>query len=72
MPIFSALKMEATGSSETSVVKRPVRLHIAGDAILYGDRGENLKSYTSTEQLCGQPVVSYCDGFVAFFRHAFR
>jgi hypothetical protein len=40
--------MEATRSSETSVLTRPIQHHIAEDHILQSHRRENLKSYTVT------------------------
>jgi hypothetical protein len=44
--IFSTLKMEATRSYETSVIKRPTRRHIPEDGILnnycFGAISENL------------------------------
>jgi hypothetical protein len=39
------LMMEATRSSETSVIKRSTRRYIAKDGILYSHRRENIKSY---------------------------
>jgi hypothetical protein len=42
---FSALKMEAIRSSETSVHTRSTRLHIPEDSILHSHHCENLKSY---------------------------
>jgi hypothetical protein len=42
---FSALKMEAILSSETSVYTRFIQHHIPEDGILHSQRCENLKSY---------------------------
>jgi hypothetical protein len=45
--ILFTLKIEATSSSETSVLSRPTRYHIIEDGILHNDRSGNLKSYIS-------------------------
>jgi hypothetical protein len=42
---FSALKMKAIHSSETSVHTRSTRRHFPEDGILHSQRRENLKSY---------------------------
>jgi hypothetical protein len=42
---FSALKMEAIRSSETSVHTRSTQRHIPEDGILHSHRCENLKSF---------------------------
>jgi hypothetical protein len=42
---FSNLKMEAIGSSESSVHTRSTRCHIPEDGIFHSHRRENLKSY---------------------------
>jgi hypothetical protein len=46
--IYSALKMEATRSSETSVHIKPARLNIPQGEILRSHRRENLKSYNKS------------------------
>jgi hypothetical protein len=46
-PILSTLKMEATKSSEMSVLTRSTRRHIPEDGILHSHRRENLKYYTA-------------------------
>jgi hypothetical protein len=43
--IFSTLKMEATRSSETSVLTRPTRRNIPENCILHSHGRENLISY---------------------------
>jgi hypothetical protein len=43
--IRSTLMMEATHSSETSIIARTARRHIPEDGILHSDSRENLKSY---------------------------
>jgi hypothetical protein len=49
--ISSALKMEATRSSETSVHIKPARLNNPGDEIHRSHRPENLKAYNNSSLL---------------------
>jgi hypothetical protein len=45
------MKMEATGSSETSVYNKPTRRHIPEDDILHSHCRENDKSYKECKYL---------------------
>jgi hypothetical protein len=46
-PILVSLMMEATCSSETSVLRRTTHHNIPEDDILHSHRSENLESYTA-------------------------
>jgi hypothetical protein len=46
-PLLVTLVMEATRSSETSVLTRSSRRNIPEDDILHSNRRENLNSYTA-------------------------
>jgi hypothetical protein len=52
---FSALKLEAIRSSETSVHTRTTWRHIPENGILHCHRHENLKSYTLTIKFANSP-----------------
>jgi hypothetical protein len=55
---FFTLKMEATRSSETSVLKRPTQRHIPEDGILDSHRCEYLKSYRQLSCYYAQLVTA--------------
>jgi hypothetical protein len=77
--ILSTLKMEATHSSETSVLTRPRRPHIPEGGLLHSHRRENLKTHSPSSVIhrspgrlsragpvCSSPSVNYAHKGTSF------